>query len=87
MSKNLTLQHILDGVSGYVRYALNHPFKDRVYCTDYSRRVVQYYNENGNKIKDPDMSKLAPDFFKSLEGVNQELIDKYISSIDKIIHI
>lgn len=74
----LTMDHIKDGSLGYAKYALEHPFKDRLICADYSRKKLKYKNENGEYVSDPDMANLAPKFFKCIEDHNDQLIDEYI---------
>jgi hypothetical protein len=71
---NLTLDHIKKGAEGYAAYALEYPLKDRIICSDYSRRKVKFKDENKNVITDPEMMKLSQKFFNSIKERNKELI-------------
>jgi hypothetical protein len=77
----LTIDHIKDGVNGYVKYALDYPLKDRIVCTDFSRRKIKYKDDNGNLIEDPEMIKLSQKLFKAIEEKNSTLISEYITEL------
>jgi len=77
----LTIDHIKDGVNGYVKYALDYPLKDRIVCTDFSRRKLKYKDDNGNLIEDPEMIKLSQKLFKAIEEKNSTLINEYITEL------
>jgi DNA-binding transcriptional MerR regulator len=72
--QHLTIEHIKKGVEGYAEYALEYPLKDRVLCSDYSRRKVKFKDKDGNVITDPEMTTLARKFFHSIKEKNKELI-------------
>lgn len=74
--QHLTIDHIKKGVEGYAEYALEYPLKDRVLCSDYSRRKVKFKDNDGNVITDPEMTTLARKFFNSIKDKNKELICK-----------
>lgn len=74
--QHLTIDHIKKGVEGYAEYALEYPLKNRVLCSDYSRRKVKFKDKEGNLISDPEMTTLAKKFFKSIQEKNKELICK-----------
>jgi hypothetical protein len=74
---NLTIDHIIKGPEGYAEYALEYPLKDRMVCSDYSRRKVKFKNKDGKVITDPEMTVLAVKFFESIKEKNKELICKY----------
>jgi hypothetical protein len=74
--KHLTIDHIKKGAEGYAEYALEYPLKDRMLCSDYSRRKVKFKDNEGNVITDPEMSVLARKFFNSIKDKNKELICK-----------
>ena len=76
-ASNLTIDHIIKGPEGYVEYALEYPLKDRVLCSDYSRRKVKFKDKDGKVITDPEMNTLASKFFDSIKEKNKELIRKY----------
>ena len=79
----LTLDHIKNGASGYVQYALDYPLKDRVACTDYSRKKIKYKDEKGDIIDDPEMTKLTEKLFKVIKEKNTLLIDEYMDEIQR----
>ena len=75
-AQHLTIEHIKKGVEGYAEYALEYPLKDRLLCSDYSRRKVKFKDNDGNVITDPEMTSLTKKFFKSIKDKNKELICK-----------
>jgi hypothetical protein len=77
----LTLEHIKDGASGYAKYALEYPLKDKIICVDYARRKVKYKDEEGNLVDDPEMTKLAKKFFTAIETYNNNLLTNYNADI------
>jgi hypothetical protein len=77
----LTIDHIKDGVNGYIKYALDYPLKDKIVCTDFSRRKIKYKDDNGNLIEDPEMIKLSQKLFKAIEEKNSTLINEYITEL------
>ena len=80
-AEHLTLDHIKNGVNGYVQYALDYPLKDKIVCTDFSRKRIKYKDEAGNLIDDPEMVKLAQKLFKAIEDKNTTLINEYIHEL------
>ena len=78
---NLTIDHIIKGPEGYAEYALNYPLKDRMICSDYSRRKVKFKDKDGNVITDPEMTTLTKKFFESIHEKNKELICKYANEL------
>lgn len=80
---NLTIEHIKRGARGYAEYALNHPLNNRLLCVDYSRRKIKYKDSDGSVVIDPEMSKLAPKFFQSINEKNKELARKYVNELSE----
>ena len=78
---HLTIDHIIKGPEGYAEYALNYPLKDRMICSDYSRRKVKFKDKDGNLITDPEMTTLTKKFFESIHEKNKELICKYANEL------
>ena len=94
----LTIEHIKKGLPGYVEYAIDHSFKDRVVCVDYARRKIKFKDDKGNVITDPEMVKLAPMFFEAIkdkskaltltwgdelkEHIGEEIFQKVIDGLD-----
>lgn len=79
--KHLTIDHIKRGALGYSEYFLEYPLKERVVCTDYSRRKLKYKNENGEIVSDPEMTTLSDLLFKSIKERNRELTIQYSSEL------
>ncbi len=77
----LTLDHVKNGVNGYVQYALDYPLKNRIICTDYSRRKIKYKDEEGNVIDDPEMIKISQKLFEAIKDQNAYLVDEYIKEL------
>jgi len=77
----LTLDHIKNGPSGYAKYALDYPLKDRITCPDFSRRKINYKDSEGNLVTDPEMKKLCGKLFKSIEEQNSILSKEYINEL------
>ena len=73
----LTLEYLLRGPQGYAQFALDHPLKDSVICSDYARRKVEYKEEDGTVKIDPEMTFLSSKFFQSIKTKNKELLGKY----------
>jgi len=74
----LTIDHIKNGVDGYVKYALEYPLKDKIVCTDFSRRKIKYKDEEGNIIEDPEMLNLTQKLFQAIKDKNSQLVSEYI---------
>jgi hypothetical protein len=55
--------------------------KNRMLCSDYSRRKVKFKDKDGNVITDPEMTTLTKKFFESIYEKNKELICKYANEL------
>lgn len=77
----LTLEHIKKGATGYAEYALEYPLKNRIVCPDFSRRKINYKDEDGNLITDIEMKKICEKIFKSIEEQNTKLTEVYIKEL------
>lgn len=80
-SEYLSLDHVKNGINGYVQYALNYQLKDKIVCTDFARKHIIYKDVEGNLIDDPEMLKLAQKLFKAIENKNTTLINEYIHEL------
>lgn len=80
-ARHLTLDHIKRGAIGYGEYFLDHPLKDRVVCTDFSRRKLKYKNEHGEIVTDPELTNLSELLFKSVKERNKELAMQYTKEL------
>ena len=72
-SRFLTKEHINAGPEGYVKYALEYPLKNKVTCTDVSRKKLAWKDVDGKVIMDTEGSQLAQKFFTSLKDQNKKL--------------
>ena len=80
----LTLEHIKKGPEGYAEYVLNNPLKNRIICTDFSRRKIKYKNEEGDLISDPNFLKLSKKIFPNLNEMNEKLITEYREQLEDL---
>jgi Zinc finger, C2H2 type len=76
-SRFLTLEHIKQGAVGYATFACEHALKDRVTCTDLSRRKIKYKNPEGQVVSDPEMLVISKKLFTAISEKNKELTGKY----------
>ena len=70
----LTMEHIKKGAVGYAECAMT-VFKDKLVCTDYSRRVVKYKDEHDTVVTDPNMVTTMTMYIDSIIEKNRELIN------------
>ena len=77
----LTIDHIKNGADGYANFFIEHQLKDRLICTDFSRRKLKYKDENGNIITDPEMTSLSVLLFNSIKSRNQNLTIRYMDEL------
>ena len=83
----LTKEHVSHGAVGYAKYALEYPLKDRLVCTDTSRKKGKYKDVDGNLVSDPEMSSITKKLFLAIKDRNDELVNEYAcdlkSKLDK----
>lgn len=84
--EHLTLNFIQEGAKGFADFANSYPFKDRVLCTDKSRRKLRYKDEDGEIVDDGGGLKLAHRFFQAIAPRNEELINAEYNTIQKEVH-
>ena len=77
----LTIDHVKNGAVGYAKYALEHPLKDRLVCTDTSRKKGKYKDSDGNIVSDPEMSTITKKLFLAIKDRNTELITEYVNDL------
>ena len=77
----LTIDHVKNGAIGYAKYALEHPLKDRLVCTDTSRKKGKYKDSDGNIVSDPEMSTITKKLFLAIKDRNSELITEYANDL------
>ena len=73
----LTKDHVTNGAIGYAKYALEFPLKDRLVCTDVSRRKGKYKDSDGNIVSDPEMTSITKKLFSAIKERNSTLIDEH----------
>jgi hypothetical protein len=76
-SRFLTLDHIKQGAVGYANFACEHALKDRVACTDLSRRKIKYKNPEGQLVSDPEMMVMSKKLFTAISEKNKQISDQY----------
>jgi hypothetical protein len=83
---NLTEEHIKRGVDGYADATYDF-MKDKIACTDFSRRILTYKDEKGNIIKDPKMNVFTKKIFTHIQPkcdeLTQNCVDKIIERLDQ----
>jgi hypothetical protein len=77
----LTIDHVKHGAVGYAKYALEHPLKDRLVCTDTSRKKGKYKDSDGNIVSDPEMTSITKKLFLAIKERNSELITEYANDL------
>lgn len=82
-SKFLTQSHIDDGAHGIAQYAKDHVFKNRVICTDASRKVLMYKGlDNKPKIDIKGMNILK-ELGISIVDINSKLCNEKKLKLEK----
>jgi hypothetical protein len=86
---NLTIDHVREGPKGYAKYALEYSLKNRVACTDSSRKKFKWKNSDGEIVDDNNGMQLTTKFFRVIKEKNfrlcrellHELGDKYDEAV------
>ena len=78
----LTIEHIKKGIDGFVEYALEHPFKDRLLCEikdygDITQRKIKFINKKKELKTDVEMNNLCFRLFSKIQRHVNHLIRKY----------
>jgi len=73
----LTKEHVTNGAVGYAKYALEFPLKDRLVCTDSSRKKGKYKDSDGVIVTDPEMTNITRKLFSAIKDRNAALIDEH----------
>lgn len=82
----LTERHFSQGIAGLAQFAVENSFKDRVVCTDMTRKSLKYKDNNGEIKKDPKGKKLATLFFNSIHSKAENIIPDMIEKIKDELH-
>jgi hypothetical protein len=83
-SINLNKYHLQNGAHGYADFAINYSLKDRVKCTDFSRNIFHYIDENGMKIREKGHN-LCKMFFSSIKEKIEELFKQQKNDLYRLI--
>ena len=78
----LTLDHIKEGPEGNVKFALSRPFKDRVVCTDVSRKKLAWKTDTGEIIYDTEGNILSEKFFRLMREQNEQLYKEILRDLE-----
>lgn len=81
--EHLTLNFIQEGAKGYADFANTYPFKDRLVCTDKSRKKLKYKDGDGEVVEDGGGIKLTQRFFQAIAPRNEEIINAEYRSIQQ----
>ena len=76
---NLTIDFIQEGAKGYADFAGNYPFKDKILCTDRSRKKLRYRGPDGELTDDG--RALAQRFFQAISERNTEVLNEAYSDL------
>ena len=79
----LTMDHINNGPKGYAKLALDFPFENRIICTDSSRQMIKYKDENERLQTDPGGMQISKTFFKVVVPKSVELLMSEGTKIDQ----
>jgi hypothetical protein len=79
----LTQDVVRQGIEGYARFAVENSFKDRVVCTDFSRRKLKFKSPTKGVTNDNYGVKLAKRFFTSIKDKNDNYIQEIREEIEK----
>jgi len=71
---SLNLDIMLRGAEGYSEWAHEQFLKDSVRCTDYSRGILKWKNDEDTLIQDPQGIKLKKFIFDAIKTENNEII-------------
>lgn len=77
----LTTEHLKAGAEGYAKYAMEYPLKNKITCTDVSRKKLAWKDVDNNLIYDNEGSKLAEKFFRILKERNFQLFREIINEL------
>lgn len=79
----LTLEHHVQGVEGYAKYALEFPFKGRIVCVDVARNKIKYKDGDGNVIEDVGFRKMMMKLCKALYTKSYDLSIEHLEKLSK----
>ncbi len=71
----LSRRYIEKGIVGYAEFAKNHSLLDRVKCSDFSRKKLEFIGEDGEIVKDNKGNRICKLFFSSIQNRNDEIVE------------
>jgi site-specific DNA-adenine methylase len=74
----LSAGQILKRGKGYAEYFAPN-LKDQLVCSDVSRLMFMYKDENGRILRDPKLLTLSPQIFDAIQKASSEIIDNFAS--------
>jgi len=80
--EKLQIEDVANGSDFLASFALNKTFKNCIMCTDFSRQIIKYKNENGMIITEPYMTNLTERFFKAIANKAEDLLNKEILKLN-----
>lgn len=80
---NLRLDFIQDGGKGYASFASIYSLKDKIICTDKSRKKIRYCNSQGEIVNDYGGVQLCQLFFQNISQHNAAIIDAEYNRLQK----
>ena len=76
-SQFLTIDHILNGLAGFVKYTLEYPFKNRIVCSDFTSKTLNYTDYDNKLVIDVGGFAISEMLFKSIEKQYITLFTEY----------
>ncbi len=80
-TNNLTINHALNGNCGLSDYIVKYPLKNRLICTDFSRRKYKYKDNKENIITEIELGTIMRCIFTSLKTPLSVLTTNYINNL------
>ena len=74
-AKNITKQHVLDGIEGIARHAAETLTTDYINCSDASRGTLKIKQEDGKMIKDVRGKKTIKNYCQSIQDPVTEIVE------------
>lgn len=79
----LTVEHVRAGAEGYAKFALSHPLRDKITCTDASRKKLAWKNDSGDIVYDMEGTQLSEKFFRIIKDRNFALFRELVIDLGK----
>ena len=72
--EHFTPQYLNNGAYGFAKYALDHPFRNRILCTDYARKKILFKDSENKVHTDIQMNQLTHELFHSIKDMVEDFI-------------